>query len=103
MHNARWSIDLINRQKHRSGNGSKEKLIAGGKPKSIMDLVLEEQKQNAGKVSARHKKSKAGTNIHSKEHVVLNADEAQLDLALEKRGRIFKERVQKIPNADLDI
>ena len=68
-----------------------------------MDLVLEEQKQNVGKGSARHKKSKPGTHIHSKEHLVLNADEAQLDLALEKRGRIFKERVQKRPNADLDM
>ena len=49
MNHARWSIDLINRQKHRGGQGSQEKFGINSKPKSIMDLVLEEQRQMAAK------------------------------------------------------
>ena len=48
MNHARWSIDFINRQKHRQP--SKEKKLTSDKshtilkPKSIIDLVLEERK-----------------------------------------------------------
>ena len=44
--------------------------MANGKPKSIMDLVLEEQH------GGRSKKKSAATNFHSKEQIVINADEA---------------------------
>ena len=36
------------------------------------------------------------TNHNSTEQLVLNADEAQLDLALSQRGKIYKGRTKKV-------
>ena len=67
------------------------------KPKSIIDLVLEEQEIKQQKQAASS--STGGGNVTStgvskESAAVLRADEAQLDIALNNRGKIFKERVR---------
>ena len=53
MNHARWSIDFINRQRHRTNPGaaagSKNKTLS--KPKSIIDLVLEENESKKQQTS----------------------------------------------------
>ena len=59
------------------------------KPKSIIDLVLEEQEV---------KQQLNNSNTESKESAaVLRADESQLDIAIAKRNKIFRERVRVQP------
>ena len=74
MNHARWSIDLINRKKHRgpettqtTRDRTNSKPQPMQKPKSITELVLED---------AMVKRKLPVTSTASKEMMVLNADEA---------------------------
>ena len=85
MNHARWSIDFINRQRHRTSERVQDQTLT--KPKSIIDLILEqnESKQPQGSFQNSNERMKK----------VLEVDEAQLDITLNQRGKIFKERTVK--------
>ena len=62
------------------------------KPKSIIDLVLEEQEVKQQKQATSS--GNVNNSVSKESAAVLRADEAQLDIALNNRGKIFKERVR---------
>ena len=72
MNHAQWSIDLVNRSRVRDINASQ---THSRKHKTIREMIIKERQDK------------------SKEKIVLDADETQLDIALDKRSKIFKERV----------
>ena len=81
MNYARWSIDQINRQRHRSNHTTKDQTLTTRK--SIIDLVLEEK---------GNKKPQPSNKMLKK---VLDMDEAQLDITLNQRGLIYKNQTAK--------